>query len=69
MASGKCKFFNADKGFGFIIPDTGGADVFIHAKDMRKSGVLHLDEGQRVTFETAPGKDGKTKAVNLSLVR
>lgn len=65
---GTVKFFNASKGFGFITPDEGGADVFVHISAVERSGVPTLDEGMRLTFETQPDPRGKgPKAVNLEL--
>jgi cold shock protein len=66
MASGTVKFFNKSKGFGFITPDDGGADVFVHITAVTDSGLPGLDDAQRVSFETEPDKRGKgPKAVNL----
>jgi cold shock protein len=64
--SGTVKFFNQTKGFGFITPDEGGKDVFVHITAVERSGIGPLDEGMRVSFETEPDKRGKgPKAVNL----
>lgn len=64
--SGTVKFFNAEKGYGFITPDEGGADVFVHVSAVERSGLGTLDKGQKVSFETEPDKRGKgPKAVNL----
>jgi CspA family cold shock protein len=64
--SGTVKFFNATKGFGFITPDQGGKDVFVHISAVEKSGMGQLDEGMRVSFDTEPDPRGKgPKAVNL----
>lgn len=64
--SGTVKFFNPSKGFGFITPDQGGKDVFVHVTAVERSGIGPLDEGMRVSFETEPDKSGKgPKAVNL----
>ena len=64
--TGIVKFFNKTKGFGFITPDTGGNDVFVHVTAVERSGLPGLDEGMRVSFETEPDKHGKgPKAVNL----
>lgn len=66
MHTGTVKFFNADKGFGFITPDEGGNDVFVHITAVKDSGLSDLRDGQRVSFETEPDKRGKgPKAVNL----
>lgn len=68
MASGTVKFFNADKGFGFITPANGGADIFIHISALQASGLQSLQEGQKVTFDTEPDRRGKgPKAVNIEL--
>jgi len=64
--SGIVKFYNAQKGYGFITPDDGGKDVFVHVTAVESSGIPNLDEGMRVSFETEPDKRGKgPKAVNL----
>jgi cold shock protein len=64
--SGTVKFFNQTKGFGFITPDEGGKDVFVHISAVERSGVQMLDEGMRVSFETQPDPRGKgPKAINL----
>lgn len=63
---GTVKFFKADKGFGFITPDNGDADVFVHISAVERSGFQVLDSGQRVSFETEPDRRGKgPKAVDL----
>jgi CspA family cold shock protein len=58
MATGTVKWFNAEKGFGFIAPDGGGADVFVHFSAISGSGYKSLDEGQKVTFEVTQGQKG-----------
>ena len=64
--TGTVKFFNQSKGFGFITPDQGGKDVFVHITAVERSNIGPLDEGMRVSFETEPDKRGKgPKAVNL----
>ena len=66
MASGTVKFFNNDKGFGFITPDEGGNDVFVHITAVKDSGMADLTDGQRISFDTEPDRSGKgPKAVNL----
>ena len=66
MAIGTVKWFNAQKGFGFIQPQDGGKDVFVHITAVERSNIGTLDEGMRVSFETEPDKRGKgPKAVNL----
>lgn len=63
---GTVKFFNQTKGFGFITPDAGGKDVFVHVTAVERSGLPSLGEGMRVSFETEPDKHGKgPKAINL----
>lgn len=66
--AGTVKFFNMNKGFGFITPDEGDKDVFVHVSAIEQSGIPMLDEGMRVSFETEPDKRGKgPKAVNIQL--
>lgn len=66
--NGTVKFFNQSKGYGFISPDEGGKDVFVHVSDVERSGLPALDEGMRLTFETEPDKRGKgPKAINLQI--
>lgn len=66
MSSGTVKFFNNDKGFGFITPDEGGNDVFVHITAVKDSGMEELSDGQRIAFDTEPDSRGKgPKAVNL----
>ena len=66
MANGKVKWFNATKGFGFIAPEEGGSDVFVHISALERAGLADLKEGQRVSYELASNK-GKTSAANLKL--
>ena len=64
--TGTVKFFNTEKGFGFIKPDNGGADIFVHISAVQASGLNGLVENQKVSYETEPDKRGKgPKAVNL----
>ncbi len=65
MATGTVKWFNATKGYGFIAPDDGGKDVFVHISAVEQSGMGALNEGQRVNFETITESKG-SKAVDLS---
>ena len=66
--NGTVKFFNTSRGFGFITPEEGGKDVFVHISAVERSGIPVLDEGMKVSFETEPDKRGKgPKAVNLAL--
>lgn len=66
MTSGVVKFFNADKGYGFIAPDNGGQDAFVHITAVERAGLGTLRQNQRVTYELETGKNGKTSAVNLT---
>ena len=68
MATGTVKWFNATKGFGFIQPDDGSKDVFVHVSAGQGAGLSTLNEGQKVQFELVKGKDGKTSAGNLKAV-
>ena len=63
--TGTVKFFNADKGYGFIAPDDGTPDAFVHITAVQNAGMTTLDKDQRVQFELETGKNGKTSAVNL----
>jgi len=65
MATGTVKWFNTQKGYGFIVPDTGGEDVFVHITAVERSGMTGLTEGQKVDFETESDQRGM-KAVALS---
>jgi len=65
MPTGIVKFFNTTKGFGFIRPDDGSKDVFVHISAVERSGLGTLTEKQKVSFEIREGKDGKSSAVNL----
>ena len=67
MATGTVKWFNAQKGYGFIQPDDGTKDVFVHISAVERSGMGNLREGQKLTYELERGQQGKTSAVNLQL--
>ena len=67
MSVGTVKWFNSTKGFGFIEPDDGGADVFVHITAVQASGMNGLEEGQKVSYELEEGRNGKTNAVNLQI--
>ena len=67
LTIGTVKFFNTDKGFGFIAPEGGSKDVFVHATALEAAGLRSLSEGQKVSFDEQPDSKG-TKAVNLKLV-
>ena len=68
MTTGTVKFFNMSKGYGFIEPDDGSKDAFVHISAVERAGLTSLNEGQKVSFELQPGKNGKSSAENLSLV-
>jgi cold shock protein len=68
MSIGTVKWFNSMKGFGFIQPDDGTKDVFVHISAVEVSGLGDLREGQKVSFDLEPGKQGKVSAVNLKRV-
>lgn len=68
MISGTVKFFNPTKGFGFIAPQDGSKDVFVHISAVERAGLGTLAENQSVSFETEPGRDGRVAAVNLKLL-
>jgi CspA family cold shock protein len=65
MATGTVKWFNAQKGFGFIQPTTGGADVFVHISAVERAGMDGLAEGQKVDYELETGQRGRVSAVDL----
>jgi cold shock protein len=69
MANGTVKWFNATKGFGFIQPDSGGKDVFLHISALERAGLREIADGQKVTFELETGRDGRTSASSIALVR
>ena len=65
MPTGTVKWFNPVKGYGFIVPEDGSKDVFVHMSAVRSAGLDTLNEGQRVDFDIEPGNGGKTAAANL----
>ena len=68
MATGTVKWFNATKGFGFIEPEGGSKDVFVHISGVERSGLSSLADNQKVTFDIEAGRDGRESAVNIVLV-
>jgi len=67
MANGTVKWFNATKGFGFIEPEGGKKDVFVHISAVERAGLRSLNDGQKVTFDIEAGRDGRESATNLAL--
>ncbi len=65
MATGVIKWYNSQKGYGFIQPDDGSKDVFVHVSAVERAGLGHLNEGQKLSYELESGREGKTSAVNL----
>jgi CspA family cold shock protein len=65
MTIGTVKFFNADKGYGFIAPESGGDDAFVHISAVERAGMRTLDKDQRVSYDLEKDQRGKTSAVNL----
>ncbi|MSO53761.1 MAG: cold-shock protein [Rhodospirillales bacterium] len=68
MATGTVKWFNPTKGFGFIAPEDGSKDVFVHVSAVERAGLRTLAEGQKVNFEVKPGRDGRTAAENIKVI-
>ena len=68
MTIGTVKWFNSTKGFGFIEPEDGSNDAFVHISAVERAGIMSLNEGQKVEFDLQPGRDGKSSAENLKLV-
>jgi len=67
MANGTVKWFNTSKGFGFIEPESGGKDVFVHISSVERAGLTGLADAQKVTFDVEAGRDGRESATNLVL--
>ncbi|WP_334184707.1 cold-shock protein [Novosphingobium sp.] len=65
MITGTVKFFNADKGYGFIAPESGGDDAFVHISAVERAGMSTLEKNQRISYELETDRRGKTSAVNL----
>lgn len=68
MATGTVKWFNATKGFGFIAPDNGGKDVFVHISAVERAGLTGLSDNQKVSFDMEQSRDGRESASNLKLL-
>jgi len=67
MANGTVKWFNSTKGFGFIAPEGGSKDVFVHISALERAGLTSLEDNQKVTFDIEDGRDGRESAANLAL--
>jgi CspA family cold shock protein len=67
MTEGIVKFFNTQKGFGFIQPTSGGKDAFVHISALERAGLSTLNEGQKVTYDLEQGRDGRQSAINIQL--
>ena len=67
MPTGKVKWFNKTKGFGFIAPDEGDKDIFVHISALERSGIDNLSDDQKVSFEISSGRDGRESADNIEL--
>lgn len=68
MATGTVKWFNSTKGFGFIAPDDGGKDVFVHISAVERAGLKTLNDNQKVSYEMQAGRDGRSSAGDLKLL-
>ena len=68
MPTGTVKWFNPVKGFGFIVPDDGSNDAFVHISAVEQAGLTTLNEGQKIEFELQPGRNGRMAAANLKVV-
>lgn len=67
MANGTVKWFNDTKGFGFIEPEAGGSDIFVHISAVQRAGLTGLRDNQKVTYDVEAGRDGRESAVNIKL--
>ena len=68
MPTGTVKWFNTDKGYGFVAPETGGKDVFVHIRALERSGLTGLADNQKVSYEIETGRDGRESAGSLELL-
>ena len=68
MANGTVKWFNATKGYGFIAPDDGGKDVFVHISAVERAGLTGLNDNQKIAYELQSGRDGRSSASDLKLL-
>ena len=67
MINGTVKFYNSTKGFGFIPPDVGGKDAFVHVSAVERAGLSTLADGQKVSYDLEKGRDGRESAINIAL--
>ncbi|ADE86865.1 cold-shock protein [Rhodobacter capsulatus] len=67
MAKGTVKWFNQTKGFGFIAPESGGKDVFVHISAVERAGLRGLNDGQAINYDLEKGRDGRESAINLAI--
>jgi CspA family cold shock protein len=67
MPNGTVKFFNTQKGYGFVAPDDGGKDAFIHVTALERAGINSLNEGDKISYELESGRDGKMSAVAVKM--
>ncbi len=68
MTTGTVKFFNTQRGYGFIEPDDSSKDAFVHISAVERAGLTSLNEGQKVSYDVQPGQNGKSSAENLSVI-